>query len=112
MMAYNSSKCAETRAEEFVRLWADPTATQAYIRERIGCSYADLKKLQQRYGLPDRVSSTNAAAWVPTEEEIEERRLQCQEKWTQTRQDHETGASRQSAELKTFVFCRRTTSFS
>lgn len=111
-MSSGKTDFKESRIDEFVRLWLDPHTTRTFIRERIGCSWADLDRLQKRLNLPDKPNPTQVPFWEPTEAEIEERKLECQAKWTQGRRDYETGASRQGVELRAYSYCRKTMSFS
>lgn len=102
---------AVTRFEEFEKLWLDPTASRAYIRERIGCSYADLERMRDKLGLPDKPDGR--LSWEPTEAEIEATVKEIQAEWSRKKQKlRKTAASRQEAGMKEFSFCRRTMSFS
>ena len=103
---------AESRFDEFVRLWNDPFASRSYIRERLGCSYADMDRMQEKLGLPDKPPPPRLS-WEPTEAEIEAATIEIQADWSRKKRKlHQTAASRQDAGMKQFSFCRRTMSFS
>jgi len=102
---------AESRFDEFAKLWNDPCASRGYIRERLGCSYADLDRMRERLGLPDKPDGR--LSWEPTESEIEAATIEIQADWSRRKRKlHQTAASRQDAKMREFSFCRRTMSFS
>lgn len=97
--------------EEFARLWNDLTATQGYIRERLGVRYSDIEATRAFLGLPER-PPVNRVAWEPNPEEIEQRSAECRSEWTRYGEgSRRTASSKQPFTVKSYTFDRRSMSF-
>lgn len=99
----------ESKLEELRRLWLDPHASKGYIRERLGWSYKDVERAAQFLGLPEKPTARNGEEYWPTEEEIEQKKLEFQAKWSEGRREgRETAASRVPASVPQYAYNSRT----